>query len=169
MVSAAKESDRLIELFVRAEAVYLDEPGAIAFVGVFFFGLFEVRREDRVDHVELVLENAVLFLQLPDSLEKFLFSRHDPIVHPRIFFMKSANHAKPDNTDTVEPVYAAASQQFGGIAISALRSLVDAGLNPILLTLRETRTCGYQPRLSLEPEQTRLVAACPQVTIQQSE
>src|ERR1017187_7785475 len=34
-------------------------------------------------------------------------------------------------------------------------------LNPILFTLRETRTCGYQPRLSLEPEQTRLVAACP--------
>jgi len=81
MVFAAQKLYRLIELFLRAEAVYLDEPGGVAFIEAFFFAFFEVGGEDGVDHVELVLESAVLFFQLPDSFEQFFFGRHDPIVH----------------------------------------------------------------------------------------
>ena len=59
----------LIELLWRNEAVYLNKTADFSLIGALLFGFLEVRRKNRVDHVELVLENAVLFLQLTDSLE----------------------------------------------------------------------------------------------------
>ena len=46
----------------------------------FLVAYLEIRRENSVDHIELVLQSAILFLQYPDSIEQFLFGRHDPIV-----------------------------------------------------------------------------------------
>lgn len=71
----------LIGLFPLPEPVDLNEMIArliVAFLS--FLTLLEIRRENSVDHIELVLENAVLFLEDPDSIEQFFFRRHVSIV-----------------------------------------------------------------------------------------
>lgn len=81
MVLSKEESNRLVELLLRAETIYLHKQTRIIFGRATFFGFLEVWRENRVDHIELVLQNTVLFLKLPDALEQFLFGRHSFIVH----------------------------------------------------------------------------------------
>src|SRR5580698_69402 len=76
MVFTAEKSDRLIEFLLCAEAVDLNEASGVALVGDVLFGFFEVRRQNRVNHVQLVLQGAVLLLQLSDSLSQLLFGRH---------------------------------------------------------------------------------------------
>jgi hypothetical protein len=41
---------------------------------------FEIRRENGVNHVQFVLQDAVLLLELPDAIEQFFFRRHETIV-----------------------------------------------------------------------------------------
>ena len=57
-------------------------PRFIVFIAfaVSFIGFLKIRRENSVDHIELVLQRAVLFLEDPDSIEQFLLGRHDSIV-----------------------------------------------------------------------------------------
>ena len=52
--------------------------------------LFVFRRDDRIDHVELVLQHAVLLFQVANALEEFLLRRHAGIVAQSLF---AATHA----------------------------------------------------------------------------
>jgi hypothetical protein len=61
----------LIGFFPLPESLDLDQmlPGFIVDFIAFLVAWFEIRRENSVDHIELVLQSAILFLQYPDSIE----------------------------------------------------------------------------------------------------